>query len=99
MRRTDDELLEIAEGIFFGKVIADWQIEKEEDVSLVFQVINYMTNEQLESLRKQDIGLLFEYKEEAVGWNGDTPTFLSMNYVSVDEAKKIYNYLQKKIGE
>lgn len=87
--RTEKELQDIAIGLAKGEIFSDWQINNDEDVSLVFQAINFMTKDQLGGLKKENIGMLYEYKSEAAYHHGDIPIFVSFHCLSKEEALKV----------
>lgn len=94
--RSEQELKNIAFDLVKGKIFSDWQIEKEEDIPLIFQAIYMMTDSQLEELKNKDIGMLFEYKTAAYDIDNETgiPIFISFNILTKDESLKVLEWLE-----
>lgn len=102
MMRTEQELQEIAKGLAKGEIFSDWQVANDSDVSLIFQAINFMTDEQLDGLKAEDIGMLYEYKSEAAYHEGDIPVFVSFHCLSKSESIKVgemFNHYYKILHE
>jgi hypothetical protein len=95
--RTDKELKNIALDICKGRIFCDWQIEKDEDVHLIFQAIGFMTEAQNLELQSRDIGCIYEYMTAAYSYDKETgiPVFISMNILTVEEAIKVGEYFQE----
>jgi len=92
--RTEHELKEIAMGLAKGEIFSDWQIQNDEQVSLIFQAINFMTDQQIDGLKAEDIGMLYEYKTEAAYYQGDIPVFVSFHCLTKDEAITVGEYFK-----
>lgn len=99
--RTDKELKEIAKGLVNGEIFSDWQIKDPDDVHLIFQALTFLNDEQLNDLRKEDIGMIFEYKKEAAYFCEEIPVFVSFNCLTSNEAIRVGHFYQeyKKIVE
>lgn len=95
--RTDAELRVIARDLARGLIFCDWQIEKDEDVPLVFQALNLMTEAQNLELQTRDIGMLYEYKTSAYDTDPKTgiPVFVSFNTLTKEEALKVSEWFKQ----
>jgi hypothetical protein len=87
--RTEGELRKIALDMAKGLIFSDWQVERDEDVSLVFQAINLMSEVQLLELQTRDIGMIFEYKTAAAYQHEEIPIFVSFSTLTKEEAIKV----------
>ena len=106
--RTDEELKQIAKDIYAGRIFTDRQIDREENIMSVFMALVFLgcpitdsDVEKLESLTlakkvQHEAALIFEYMDKAgpVSVNG-MPTFLSFQYLTRDELKKMNGYYGK----
>jgi hypothetical protein len=104
--KTDDELYQIAMGMFQGRLFTDRQCQNPRDVSMVFMPLAFMGEENSDYLKPRGItrgvtslGMIYEDMSKAgpSSINGN-PVFFSMQYVSPAEAAKvieIYNRLVK----
>ena len=100
--RTEQELQQIARDLANGSCFSDWAISNNADVSLIFQAINFMTDEQLNGLKAEDIGMIYEYKSEAAYYEGDVPIFVSFHCLSKEDAIKVgemFNHYHKILHE
>lgn len=102
--RSNEELDQIAMDLAKGLVFSDWQIANENEIWMVFQCINMMTDAQRAELATMDIGMLYEYKTAAVETteNG-IPIFATMNILTKKEAqyiRKVFpGYYERLKGE
>lgn len=89
--RTDAELRVIARDLARGLIFTDWQIQRDEDVPLVFQALNLMTEAQNLELQTRDIACLYEYKTAAYDTDPKTgiPVFVSFNILTKEESLKV----------
>ena len=95
--RTDKELRQIAMDLAKGLIFSDWQIEKDEDVPLVFQAINLMTEAQNLELQTKDIAMIYEYRTAAYEVDRETgiPVFISFNTLTKDESLKVAEWFKQ----
>lgn len=95
--RNDRELRKISLDLAKGRIFCDWQIEKDEDVSLIFQALNLMTEAQNLELQTRNIGMLYEYKTAAYNIDKETgiPVFISFNTLTKEEALKVSKWFNE----
>lgn len=88
--KTDEELKALAFDIFQGKVFTDRHLADVRDISVVFMPLSFLSEAQIEQLKADDPGLIYEYMEKAGPRAiNDMPCFFSMNLLSQDDAKKV----------
>ena len=100
---TDDEIKKLAEDMYKGIVFTDRHLERREDIQSVFAVLNLMDEKQIDILRKNSPGMIYEYMDKAgpVAVNG-RPIFFSFKMASVEDAKKIierYNNIIEAVAK
>ena len=100
---TDDEIKKLAEDMYKGIVFTDRHLERREDIQSVFAVLNLMDEKQIDILRKNAPGMIYEYMDKAgpVAVNG-MPIFFSFKMASVEDAKKIierYNNIIEAVAK
>lgn len=100
---TDKEVKQLAEDMFKGLVFTDRHIRVKEELLSVFMALVLMSEEQMEDIRKNPPGMIYEYMEKAGprAINGN-PTFLSFRMIGKDDAKKVlerYNKIIEAVGE
>ena len=99
--RTNVELQQIARDLVNGLIFCDWQIQKDADVHLIFQAITLMTEAQNLELQTKDIGMMYEYRSEAVDPDADIPVFFSLQILTKKESLIVAEYFEryKKIAD
>ena len=91
--RTDEELKLLAQDIKRGRVFTSAHSGlTPETVCHHFMILNLMKHEQLEELEKDNIQVLYEYNDQATGYVGGLPTFLSARMLTRDEWKKVCEF-------
>lgn len=100
---TDDEIKQLAEDMYKGIVFTDRHIQRGEDIQSVFAVLALMEQKQIDILRKNPPGMIYEYMDRAgpMAVNG-MPIFFSFKMASVDDAKKIierYNNIREAVAK
>jgi hypothetical protein len=96
--RTDEELKQIAQDAYAGKIFTCQQAEPEM-WKMIFMPLGLMSDEQLVEFANSDPGLFFEYLDKAGPRSVNSyPIFFSFQTLSQEEAKKVRELL-KKIGE
>jgi len=88
--RPEEELKQIAVDLFQGKIFTDRHLQRLEDLPMVFMVIAFMRPKDLEKLKDDPPGLIFEYLDKAAprGTNG-MPGFFSCQMLSQEDTKKV----------
>jgi hypothetical protein len=88
---SDLELRQIAIDLAKGLIFSDWQIERDEDVPLIFQALTLMTEAQNLELQTKDIGMIYEYRTAAydIDEENGVPVFISFNTLTRDESLKV----------
>jgi hypothetical protein len=96
MNKTDEELKEIALGIHKGHIFTDRHVRSAQELSLVFMPLIFLKEEQIDKIKKEDIGMVYEYMDKAGprSVNG-MPCFMSMQMITEAEAKTVIGYVEK----
>lgn len=94
--RPADELKQIALDIHKGLIFTDRHITEPATLPGVFTLLLFMTEQQRDKLETDPPGLVFEYlaKAGSMTMNGE-PTFLSLQMLSANDAKKVFDIYQK----
>ncbi|OGU60448.1 MAG: hypothetical protein A2V66_01820 [Ignavibacteria bacterium RBG_13_36_8] len=94
--KTDEELKEIAQGILSGQIFTDRHIEDDDMFASIFMPVAMFDQKQLKELSDSQPGLFYEYMSKAGprAING-YPSFFSYNILSIDETKKMIDYMGK----
>ncbi len=91
--KTDEELKQIAEDLWAGRIFSDRNIKRAEDIPMVFMALIFLKKEQIEQLEKQQMDFFYEYMSQATptGVNG-MPTFFSVRMLTKPETKRMFEY-------
>ncbi len=95
---TDEEVKKLADDMYRGLVFTDRHIQNPDDISRVFMPLALLKQEQIEELKVDSPGLIYEYMDKAghMSING-MPMFWSFRFLSQEDAKKVIEkYLQIK---
>ena len=95
---TDEEIKKLADDIYKGLVFTDRHIDNPNDVPRVFAALMLMGEEQIDELKANPPGMIYEYMEKAgpMGING-MPIFFSFRFIGQEDAKKVNKkYIQIK---
>ncbi len=94
--RTDDELKQLASDLKAGWVFTNRHVEDANMLSVVFIPLGVMDEDQVENLREDNPGLIYEYLAKAGprSVNG-LPTFFSMNLLNQSDATKVFELVAK----
>lgn len=100
---TDDEIKQLAEDMYKGIVFTDRHIQIKEELLSVFAVLVLMDQEQLDKLKRNPPGMIYEYLDKAgpMAVNG-MPIFFSFKMASIDDTKKIlerYNNIMEAVAK
>lgn len=97
-KMTDDEIKKLAEDIYRGLVFTSRHIQNNTDISTVFTPLIFMNEKQLEELKANPPGMLYEYMNNAgnMAING-MPMFLSLRWIDKEDAKKVIDRYNKII--
>ena len=100
---TDEEVKQLAEDIYKGLVFTDRHIRIKEELLSVFMALALMSEKQIEEIRKNPPGMIYEYMCEAGprSVNGN-PMFLSFKMISIEDAKKVlevHNKIMEVVGK
>lgn len=89
--RTADELKQLAIDLKAGWIFTDRNIKAANLLSVVFMPLGIMDNDQVESLRSDGVGLIYEYLTKAGPRtiNG-LPSFFSMELLNQSDATKVF---------
>ncbi len=87
---TEEEIKELANDIYKGNVFTDRHIQKPEDLSTVFMPLIFLEEKDIDDLKKNPPGMVYEYMTEAGPRmiNG-MPTFWSVRMISQEDTKKV----------
>jgi len=93
---SEEEIGNLAEGIYRGSVFTDRHVHNPGDVSMVFMPLALIEGETLERLRKDPPGMIYEYMDKAgpMAING-MPMFLSLRMTNQEDAKKVFERVRK----
>lgn len=96
LNQTDEQLKTLALDIFAGRVFTDRHIRQPNLFQSVFMVFAFMEQEQLEKLKENPPGLIYEYLSEAgeICIN-DHPMFLSVKMLNQEDAKKVFKLIEQ----
>lgn len=95
---TDEEIKKLADDMYKGLVFTDRHMQNPDDISGVFMPLALLEKEQMEELKVEDPGMIYEYMDKAgpMSING-MPMFCSFRFLSQEDAKKVMGkYLQIK---
>lgn len=96
--RSDDEIRALAQDLYQGRIFTDRHIKKGDEMRAltVFMPLAFMKPKDLEGLKKNKIGLFYEYLSKAGGRSvNGYPTFGSMNVLSEGDAKRLFETYEK----
>lgn len=95
---TDEEVKKLADDMYRGLVFTDRHIQNPGDISRVFMPLALLKKEQIEELKIEDPGMVYEYMDKAGPMAIDgMPMFCSFRFLSQEDAKKVIEkYLQIK---
>jgi len=84
--RTEEQLRILAIDIYKGQIFGTWQIERREDVRMVFMAAAFMDKKMAKKLKAENIVHFCEYLDKAGprSING-MPSFFSMQTISKSE--------------
>lgn len=87
--KSDAELEQLAQDVVAGRVFTDRHCPNLEDLRMVFLALALADKEQIQELRKLDIGMLYEYLDQAGprSING-MPCFFSFQYLNSEDFAK-----------
>lgn len=87
---TCEEIKKLADDIYKGMVFTDRHIQNPDDISRVFIPLALLKKEQIEELKVDSPGLIYEYMDKAGprSING-MPMFCSFRFLSQEDAKKV----------
>lgn len=92
-RISDEEAKKIAEDIYKGLIFTDRHLQNPEELKSVFMVLMFMKDEDINKLKDNPPGLIYEYMDKASprGINGN-PVFMSMQLLSKEDGKRVIKY-------
>lgn len=92
-RISDEEARKIAEDIYKGLIFTDRHLQDPEELKSVFMVLMFMKDEDINKLKGNPPGLIYEYMDRAFprGINGN-PIFMSMQLLSKEDGKRVNKY-------
>ncbi len=96
MKKTDDELKQIAKDLYSGHIFCDRQVSRPEDIHLVWPILSLMDDKQMEDFKACKPYFIYEYLNKAgpTSING-MPTFFSINFLTEEETKKMFGFYDK----
>src|SRR3989344_8705422 len=87
---TDEEIKKLADDIYKGLVFTDRHIKNPGDISRVFMPLVLLKEEQIEELKAESPGMIYEYTDKAGPMSIDgMPMFCSFGFLSQEDAKKV----------
>ena len=93
---SEEEISKLAEDIYKGDVFTDKHVRNLDEVMMVFMPLIFVSGDQLEMIKNDPPGMIYEYMENAGhrAING-MPMFWSLNMVSKGDTKKIFERVRK----
>ncbi len=93
---TEEEIKELANDIYKGLVFTDRQLNNPDDLCRVFMPLIFLKEKDIEDLKKNPPGMIYEYMGEASPRciNG-MPMFLSVRMISQEDTKKVLEKYSK----
>ena len=96
--RPESEIKEIARDMHRGLIFTDRHIKSADErlLGTIFMILSLMDKKGMEKMMKDPPGMVYEYFSKAGprGVNG-YPCFTSMNILSIDDTKKVFELIQK----
>lgn len=95
--KTDDEIATLAADIYKGVIFTSRHLPSGSNmIAHVFMPLLFMEGEQLERLKIEDPGLIYEYwdKAESRSING-YPIFMSLQYLSRADTVKVFERFER----
>ena len=87
---TDEEIKKLADDIYKGLIFTDRHVQNPDDISRVFIPLVLLEKEQIEELKVEDPGMIYEYMDKAGPMSIDgMPMFCSFRFLSQEDAKKV----------
>lgn len=98
VKRTDEELKQLAVDTAEGKVFFDMQVKDPRDLYAVFLPLAFAGEKYLESLIAQKVCYMYEYLSEAgpMAVNG-MPTFMTVRFLDGEDYEKFREHLIKYV--
>lgn len=98
---TDEETKNLADDLYKGLIFTDRHVKNPQDVQRVFIPLVLLNQEQIEEIKTNPPGLIYEYMDRAgpMAING-MPMFLSLRMLNQEDAKKVlqkYNQIKEAI--
>lgn len=95
-RPPKTDLKQIAIDLRAGRIFCDRYISDPKMLSSIFMIFAFMKNEQIDKLKANPPGLIYEYYSEAgpMSVNG-MPTFFSCRMLSKTDTKKVLKIVKK----
>lgn len=93
---TEEEIKDLANDIYKGFVFTDRHLQSPDDLSRVFIPLIFLKEKDIEDLKKNPPGMIYEYMSEAGprSING-MPMFLSVRMISQEDTKKVFEKYTK----
>jgi hypothetical protein len=91
-----DELKQLAVDFKEGRVFSDRHVTNPQDISMVFLVLLFMDKEDIDQLKQDNLGMIFEYISKAGprAVNG-MPMFTSARYLNRSDTKLLFEMVTK----
>lgn len=95
-RRTDEELKEIAKGIFDGSIFTSDMMRRIEDLPHVFMPVGLMEDDYRKNLAEAKPHLFYEkmHRRAPLGVNG-MPMFFSFSWLNKEDTERMYEFYKK----
>jgi len=94
--KTDEELKELAQEMYRGEIFCDRQVNRPQDVEMVFIPLCLMDNRERANLRRRKVNFIYEYMSKAGprSINGN-PTFMTCRVLTEPETKRLFHFYEK----
>lgn len=88
---SDEEIRQLAKDMYKGSIFTDRHIQNPQDAQTVFMPLIFMDEKQIEELKKDPPGMIYEYMSNAakMSING-MPIFWSFKMVNQEDTKKVF---------
>lgn len=93
---TEKEIADLANDMYRGLIFTDRHVQNPKDVPSVFMPIIFMKKEDIEKLKANPPGMIYEYLDQAGprAING-MPMFMSLRMISVKDTEKVMERYKK----
>lgn len=101
VRMSDDKIKELAQDMYKGLIFTNMHLQNHEDIPRVFVPMMMLDKEQVEEIKRNPPGMIYEYMSSAgpLSING-MPIFMSFRMLNKEDTKRVikkYNEIKGAI--